>query len=181
MIIKDHFLYLTITILICVFINYNLYSVSSTIDLENINSSSRFNIFNSIGYDLFDFVKNFEYIIEIDSKQIFPDQNIRNKVLETSKKIEYMIPSLRYDLLGFKIIAKNVKVITDSVHEYNGDKNKIRINFPVMHATNVNVKDKIIDLSFDNIDLSSTYIIYDSIKDIFSIHIPIHVALRYLP
>jgi hypothetical protein len=50
-----------------------------------------------------------------------------------------------------------------------------------MQAKNVNVMNQIFDLNYDNIDLSSTYAIYDPERDKFTIHIPLYVASRYLP
>jgi hypothetical protein len=57
----------------------------------------------------------------------------------------------------------------------------LRIEFPIMQAKNVNVNNEIFDLNYENIDLSSTYAIYDSELDKFTIHIPVYVAARYLP
>jgi hypothetical protein len=50
-----------------------------------------------------------------------------------------------------------------------------------MQAKNVKVSNQIFDLTYDNVDLSSTYTIYDSELDKFTIHIPVYVAARYLP
>jgi hypothetical protein len=50
-----------------------------------------------------------------------------------------------------------------------------------MQAKNVNVNNEIFDLNYENIDLSSTYTIYDSKSDKFTIHIPVYVAVKYLP
>ena len=55
-----------------------------------------------------------------------------------------------------------------------------------MIKTNLNINlcylnNKIFDLNYENIDLSSTYTIYDSELDKFTIHIPVYVATRYLP
>jgi hypothetical protein len=50
-----------------------------------------------------------------------------------------------------------------------------------MQAKNVKVNNQIFDLNYDNIDLSSTYTIYDPELDKFTIHIPLYVAARYLP
>ena len=70
---------------------------------------------------------------------------------------------------------------TESKKIYENDKNKLRIEFPIMQAKNVKVINKIITLYYDNIDLSSTYAIYDPRSDNFTYHIPLYVAARYLP
>ena len=95
--------------------------------------------------------------------------------------MEYLIPILEYKLLGFDIFATDIKVRAESKKIYEDNKNKLRIEFPIMQAKNVNVNNKIFDLNYDNIDLSSTYTIYDSELDKFTIHIPVYVATRYLP
>lgn len=171
---------LILQIVLYLYLDYN-FSAVGQIDSKIINSSHSLDIFNSITQPILNFARNLEYVIEIDSTQIFPSDNVRDEVLESTKSIEYKIPSLKYELLGFQIIAKNIQVVTEPFHQYNGDINKTKINFPVMKAKNVNVKNTMLDLSYDDIDLSSTFVIYDSQQDVFSIHIPIFVAAQYLP
>lgn len=125
--------------------------------------------------------RNLEYTIDINANQIFPNDTIKNFVLNKNQPVEYLIPILEYNLLGFDIFATDIKVKTESKRIYENDKNKLRIEFPIMQAKNVNVNNQIFDLNFDNIDLSSTYAIYDSELDQFTIHIPLYVAARYLP
>lgn len=55
------------------------------------------------------------------------------------------------------------------------------IEFPVMMADNVRVNSNLSDLSFDTVDLSSIYVIYDPNVDEFRVHIPIMTAVTYLP
>lgn len=179
-----NFLYISILfvlqIVICLPVYFTFLVLGQT-DSKIINSSSSLDVFNSITQSILNFTRKFEYVIKIDSTQIFPNDNVRNEVLKSNKSIEYNIPSLEYELLGFQIIAQNIQVVTEPFHHYNGDFNKIRINFPVMKAENVTVKNTILELSYDNIDLSSTFLIYDSLEDVFFIHIPIFVASQYLP
>jgi hypothetical protein len=122
-----------------------------------------------------------EYTIDINANQVFPNDTIKNFVLNKNQPMEYLIPILEYNLLDFDIFATDIKVKTESKRIYENDKNKLRIEFPIMQAKNVNVNNQIFDLNFDNIDLSSTYAIYDSELDQFTIHIPLYVAARYLP
>ncbi|HEX5186524.1 MAG TPA: hypothetical protein VFV86_06505 [Nitrososphaeraceae archaeon] len=124
---------------------------------------------------------NLEFKIDINSNQIFPNDTIKNMVLNTNEPVEYLIPILKYNLLGFEIFATDIKVKTVSENIYENGKNKVRIDFPIMEAKNVNVNNEIFNLNYDNIDLSSTYTIYDSELDKFTIHIPVYVAAQYLP
>jgi hypothetical protein len=83
--------------------------------------------------------------------------------------------------LGFEIFATDIKVKTESENLFDNGKNKLRIDFPIMQAKNVKVNNEIFNLNYDDIDLSSTYTIYDWESDKFTIHIPVSVAARYLP
>jgi hypothetical protein len=135
-------------------------------------NSNNANIFENIFKNL----KN-----KINADQIFPNDTIKNSVLNKQEPMEYSIPILEYNLLGFDIFATDIKVRTESSMIDEESKDKLRIEFPIMQAKNVNVNNEIFDLNYENIDLSSTYTIYDSELDKFTIHIPVYVAARYLP
>ena len=156
----------------------------SIIYAQNFDNTDT-NIFDDKFEDLknkfINITRNLEYTIDINANQIFPNDTIKNFVLNKNQPMEYLIPILEYNLLGFDIFATDIKVKTESKKIYENDKNKLRIEFPIMQAKNVNVNNQIFDLNFDNIDLSSTYAIYDSELDQFTIHIPLYVAARYLP
>ena len=139
------------------------------------------NIFKNLKNKIIDLTKSVEYTIDIEANQIFPNDTIKNSILNKNQPMEYLIPILEYKLLGFDIFATDIKVRAESKKIYEDNKNKLRIEFPIMQAKNVNVNNKIFDLNYENIDLSSTYTIYDSELDKFTIHIPVYVAIRYLP
>lgn len=173
-----------IIILILLFILIIATNNISIIYAQNFDYTDT-NIFDDKFEDLknkfINITRNLEYTIDINANQIFPNDTIKNFVLNKNQPVEYLIPILEYNLLGFDIFATDIKVKTESKRIYENDKNKLRIEFPIMQAKNVNVNNQIFDLNFDNIDLSSTYAIYDSELDQFTIHIPLYVAARYLP
>ena len=173
-----------IIILILLFILILATNNISVIYAQNFDNTDT-NIFDDKFEDLknkfINITRNLEYTIDINANQIFPNDTIKNFVLNKNQPMEYLIPILEYNLLGFDIFATDIKVKTESKMIYENDKNKLRIEFPIMQAKNVNVNNQIFDLNFDNIDLSSTYAIYDSELDQFTIHIPLYVAARYLP
>ncbi len=173
-----------IIILILLFILILATNNISVIYAQNFDNTDT-NIFDDKFEDLknkfINITRNLEYTIDINANQIFPNDTIKNFVLNKNQPMEYLIPILEYNLLGFDIFATDIKVKTESKRIYENDKNKLRIEFPIMQAKNVNVNNQIFDLNFDNIDLSSTYAIYDSELDQFTIHIPLYVAARYLP
>ncbi len=149
---------------------------------QNSNNTNVFDtIFKNLKNKIIDLTKSVEYTIDIKANQIFPNDTIKNSVLYKNQPMEYLIPILEYNLLGFDIFATDIKVRTESKKIYEDNKNKLRIEFPIMKAKIVNVNNKILDLNYENIDLSSTYTIYDSELDKFTIHIPVYVAARYLP
>ena len=149
---------------------------------QNSDNTNVFdNIFKNLKNKIIDLTKSVEYTIDIEANQIFPNDTIKNSILNKNQPMEYLIPILEYKLLGFDIFATDIKVRAESKKIYEDNKNKLRIEFPIMQAKNVNVNNKIFDLNYENIDLSSTYTIYDSELDKFTIHIPVYVATRYLP
>ena len=149
---------------------------------QNSDNTNVFdNIFKNLKNKIIDLTKSVEYTIDIKANQIFPNDTIKNSILNKNQPMEYLIPILEYKLLGFDIFATDIKVRAESKKIYEDNKNKLRIEFPIMQAKNVNVNNKIFDLNYENIDLSSTYTIYDSELDKFTIHIPVYVATRYLP
>jgi hypothetical protein len=123
--------------------------------------------------------KPLEYQIEIDANQIFPNESIKNEIAANSTSLEFTMPVLNYDLLGFNISASNIEVNASS-KQVSDDSNNKRIDFPVMLAKTVNVRNEIIDKNFTDVDLSSIYAIYDPKTDKITFHIPFNVAARYL-
>jgi hypothetical protein len=149
---------------------------------QNSNNINIFeNIFKNVKNKIIDITKSVEYTIDINADQIFPNDTIKNSVLNKNEPMEYLIPILEYNLLGFDIFATDIKVRTESSMIDEESKDKLRIEFPIMQAKNVNVNNEIFDLNYENIDLSSTYTIYDLELDKFTIHIPVYVAARFLP
>jgi hypothetical protein len=139
------------------------------------------NIFKNLKNKIVDLANSVEYTIDIKADQIFLNDTIKNSILNKNEPMEYLIPILEYNLLGFDIFATDIKVRTESSTIDEENKDKLRIEFPIMQAKNVNVNNEMFDLNYENIDLSSTYTIYDSELDKFTIHIPVYVAARYLP
>ncbi len=172
---------LILILLFVLIITTNKISIIHTQNFNNTDTNVFDNLFKNLKDKFSNITRNLEYTIDINANQIFPNDTIKNSVLNKNQQVEYLIPALEYNLLGFDIFATDIKVKTESKNIYENDKNKLRIEFPVMQAKNVKVNNQIFDLNYDNIDLSSTYTIYDSELDKFTIHIPLYVAARYLP
>jgi hypothetical protein len=124
----------------------------------------------------------FEHTVEIDADQMFQNETLKHEMISKSGPIEFSIPILKYNLLGFNISATDIEVNANA-KQLNGDSShnkKTRYDFQVMQAGNVNVSNGITNYSFNNMDLSSIYAIYDPATDKFTYHIPFEIAAKYL-
>jgi hypothetical protein len=157
----------------------------SNADSINNNSNpfaSITNTFNNFNDKFLHLGKQLEYTQSIDANQIFANETIKHKILNNLKPTQYAIPILKYRLMGFDISATDIEVKTISTKIQDGGNNKTRIDFPIMKARNVKVSNGgLINLSYEDLDLSSTYVIYNPNTEKFTLHIPISVAARYLP
>ena len=156
-----------------------VYSLANSNDNNPLNTFR--DLFNTFKKNVFNLTKSLEYNIEIDSNQVFPNETIKTFILDKKEPLEYIIPIMKYNLLGFDIFATNIKVVTDPKQINIEGKNKTRFDFPIMNASNLRVNNSMINLAFDNVDMSSRYVIYDPEKDKLSIYVPIYVTARYLP
>ena len=120
---------------------------------------------------------NFEFTVDLDASQIFPNEKIKQDTVSKYKSAEYNIANLTYELIGFKIIASDIKI---HVNPTKIDQTQTRIDIPLMIAKNVKVSNGIINLDFNEIDLGSIYAIYDRKIDKITVHVPMNVAYRYL-
>ena len=140
------------------------------------------NVFDIFEGNFLNLANPFEHTVEIDADQIFPNETLKREIVSDSGPLKFTMPALKYNLLGFNITATDIEVnasakqITDDSDQINNT----RIDFPVMLARNVNVSNGIINKNFNNIDLSSTYMIYDPMTDKFTFHVPFGIAAKYL-
>ena len=140
------------------------------------------NVFDIFEGNFLNLANPFEHTVEIDADQIFPNETLKRGIVSDSGPLKFTMPALKYNLLGFNISATDIEVnasakqITDDFDQINNT----RIDFPVMLARNVNVSNGIINKNFNNIDLSSTYMIYDPMTDKFTFHVPFGIAAKYL-
>jgi len=122
---------------------------------------------------------HFEYTMDIDPEEIFPNQTIKERILNEFESTNYFIPTLNYNLIGFNISAINIQIQT---YTTKIPENETRIQFPIMIADNVRIEgsNDLTNMSFDSVDLSSVYVIYDQKTDKFTVHVPITTAAKFL-
>jgi hypothetical protein len=119
------------------------------------------NIFGNLAKQFSSLTKQFEYTVDLEGKQIFPNDTIKQDIVTNYKSSDYNISSLKYRLLGFDITASDIKIHV----------NPSKID-STLYTTN---------LKYDEINLGSIYGIYDKASDKITMHIPISIALQYLP
>lgn len=181
---------LLLLLLVLIFVSHGNWPIAQNVHaaLSNFDNS---NNHTSVKYDdLFGLLKGnglnlpnpFEHLIDIDAKQIFPNETLKNEIISKVGPSEFTMPYLKYNLLGFNISATDIEVKANATQlGVNSDQNKkIRIDFPVMLARNVNVSNEVTNQSYRNIDLSSIYAIYDPKTDKFTFHVPFSIAAKYL-
>ena len=128
-------------------------------DNRSMNISVKFDdLFGLFKGNTLNFQNPFEHQIEIDAKQIFPNETLKHEIISKSGPSEFTMPYLKYNLLGFNISATDIRVKANATQISGGESNqskKTRIDFPVMLANNVNVSNKATSQSYHNVDLSS--------------------------
>lgn len=82
------------------------HSISGLLDTVN-------KTLDSIREGLSDLPKNFEYTIDINAKEVFPNSTVKENILNKYEPTEYLIPLLNYNLLGFNISATDIQIQTD--------------------------------------------------------------------
>lgn len=136
------------------------------------------NIFGNLEKQFGSLTKQFEYTVDLDGKQIFPNDTIKQDIVTNYKSSNYNISSLKYRLLGFDITALDIRIHVDPSKI---DSIRTKIDFPLLFAKDVSVTNGLINLKYGEINLGSIYGIYHKTTDKITMHIPISIALQYLP
>jgi hypothetical protein len=81
--------------------------------------------------ELENLIKNFEYTFDLEGSQMFPNNDIKQDIVSEYNSTNYNIDDLNYELLGFKIIASDIKLHVDPKKL---DDTKSRIDIPLLLA-----------------------------------------------
>jgi hypothetical protein len=127
--------------------------------------------------ELENLINNFEYTFDLEGRQIFPTNNIKQDIISEYKSSEYNIDDLNYELMGFKIIASDIKMRVDPKKI---DDSKTRVDIPLILAEDVKVSNGPINLSYKEVNLGSVYGIHDKTTDKGTVHVPVSVAAKYI-
>ena len=127
--------------------------------------------------ELENLINNFEYTFDLEGRQIFPTNNIKQDIISEYKSSEYNIDDLNYELMGFKIIASDIKMRVDPKKI---DDSKTRVDIPLILAKDAKVSNGPINLSYKEVNLGSVYGIHDKTTDKMTVHVPVSVAAKYI-
>jgi hypothetical protein len=147
---------------------------------SSLNDNGGHDVYYGVAFikELENIIKNFEYTFDLDGSQIFPNNDIKQDIVSEYKSSNYNIDDLNYELLGFKIIASDIKIHVDPKRI---DDTKTRIDIPLLLAKDIKVSNgELINLSYNEVDLRSVYGIYDKATDKMSVHVPIAIAAKYI-
>ena len=136
------------------------------------------NIFENFAKQFGNIAKQFAYTVDLSGKQIFPNDTIEQDIVTYYKPSTYNISSLKYRLLGFDISASDIKI---DVKPSRIDATRTKVDLPLVLARNVTVTNGLFTLKYSEINLGSIYGIYDKNSDKMTLHIPINIAMQYLP
>jgi hypothetical protein len=122
------------------------------------------------------FLDAFEYTFDIEGAQIFPNDTIKHSIVTEYKPSVYNIPSLQYKIMEHMINASDVQIHVDPTRI---DDANTRLEFQI-YANNAEVTGQLLSKSYNNLEITSAYGIYNQATDKMTIHIPYSVAMQHL-
>jgi hypothetical protein len=122
------------------------------------------------------FLDAFEYTFDIEGAQIFPNDTIKHSIVTEYKPSVYNIPSLQYKIMEHTINASDVQIHVDPTRI---DDANTRLEFQI-YANNAEVTGQLLSKSYNNLEITSAYGIYNGLTDKMTIHIPYSVAMQHL-
>jgi hypothetical protein len=120
------------------------------------------------------FLDAFEYTFDIEGAQIFPNDTIKHSIVTEYKPSVYNIPSLQYKIMEHIINDVQIHVDPTRIDDAN-----TRLEFQI-YANNAEVTGQLLSKSYNNLEITSAYGIYNGLTDKMTIHIPYSVAMQHL-
>jgi hypothetical protein len=122
------------------------------------------------------FLDAFEYTFDIDGEQIFPNDTVKHSIVTEYDASVYNIPTLHYTIMEHTINASDIEihVVPTRIDEAN-----TRLDFQIF-ANNADVTGQLLSKSYNDLEITSAYGIYDRITDKMTVHVPYSVALQPL-
>lgn len=113
---------------------------------------------DSIG---FFFLDAFEYTFDIGREQIFPNDTVKRSIATEYNPSVYNIPTLQFTIMGHRINASDVEI---SVVPTRINGAITRLDFQV-YANNAEVTGQLLSKSYNYLEITLAYGIYDHIRD----------------
>jgi hypothetical protein len=124
----------------------------------------------------FFFLDAFEYTMDIQGAQIFPNDTVKHSIVTEYNPSVYNIPSLQYKIMEHTINASDVEI---HVNPTRMDQANTKLVFQI-YANNAEVTGQWLSKGYNNFELRSAYGIYNRITDKMTIHIPYSEAMQHL-
>jgi hypothetical protein len=124
----------------------------------------------------FFFPDAFEYTLDIDGAQIFPNDTVKHSIVTEYNPSVYNIPNLQYRIMEHTINATDVEI---HVNPTRIDEANTRLEFQI-YANNAEVTGQWLSKSYNDLEIKSAYGIYNRITDKMTIHIPYSTAMQHL-
>jgi hypothetical protein len=131
---------------------------------------------NLLDHTAYFFLEAFEYTFEIDGAQIFPNDTVKHSIVTEYNPSVYNISILQYEIMEHMINASDVQIY---VNPTRIDDANTRLDFQI-YANNAQVTGPSLNKSYNNLEITSAYGIYNRVTDKMTIHIPYSVALQQL-
>jgi hypothetical protein len=122
------------------------------------------------------YIDAFEYTFDIDGEQIFPNDTIKHSIVTEYNPSVYNISTLHYTIMEHTINASDIEihVVPTRIDEAN-----TRLDFQIF-ANYAEVAGQLLSKSYNDLQITSAYGIYDRITDKMIVHVPYRVALQHL-
>ena len=122
------------------------------------------------------FLDAFEYTFDIDGEQIFPNDTVKHSIVTEYNPSVYNIPTLHYTIMEHTINASDIEmnVVPTRIDEAN-----TRLDFQIF-SNYAEVTGQLLRKSYNDLQITSAYGIYDRNTDKMTVHVPYSVALQHL-
>jgi len=122
------------------------------------------------------FLDAFEYTFDIDGEQIFPNDTVKHSIVTEYNPSVYNISTLHYTIMEHTINASEIEihVVPTRIDEAN-----TRLDFQIF-SNYADVTGQLLSKSYNDLQITSAYGIYDRITDKMTVHVPYSVALQHL-
>lgn len=122
------------------------------------------------------FLDIFDYKMDVDAKELFPTQEVKNDVLVALNSRQYSLAGIEREIAGFAIAASEVKIQVQPA-KIDGTSTRLSVD---IQGRDVRVGSDFLNKTYENLDVDAVYGIYNSVTDKVTIHVPFATALSLM-